>query len=284
MIAMSDRRRIVRFGPYEADLHTRELRRHGVRVPLQQQPFLILEVLLDNPGELVTREQLHQAIWPQGTYVSFERGLTSAMRKVRQALDERAESPAFIETLPGRGYRFIAPVSLDHDAASAPRAGMRWLMRVAAILLVGWFEGGVGPKTLAAERLAAAEELSAYACLLKSQGRFEEGLRAIQKAHAIAPESARFTAEVGLHLHATHHYDEEMAMLLQAVRQDVRSPDAWMHLGLGYARRSRFDQAVAALERAQEVSGGERARYWLTWAQKQQRAAAPPLVTTTPSL
>ncbi len=273
MSGMDERRPIVRFGPYEADLHTRELRRHGVRVPLQQQPFLILEALLKQPGDLVTREQLHQAIWPQGTYVSFERGLTSAMRKVRQALDDHAESATFIETLPGRGYRFIAPVSIGDPAASAPRAGMRWLARIAAVLLLGWFEGGVGPNTLAAERLAAAEELSAYACLLKSQGRFEEGLMAIRKAHALAPESARFTAEVGLHLHATRRYDDEMAMLLQAVRQDARSPDAWLHLGLGYARRSKFDEAVAALERASQISNGQRAQYWLQWA-KAERAAA----------
>ncbi len=270
---MIERRPVVRFGPYEADLHTRELRRRGERVPLQQQPFLLLEVLLENPGELVTREELHRAIWPQGTYVSFERGLTSAMRKVRHALDERAESPTFIETLPGRGYRFMAPVSLDRRDASAPRAGSRWLTRVAAALMIGWFEGGVGPNTLAAERLAAAEELSAYACQLKSQGRFEEGLLAIRKAHAIAPEWARFTAEVGLHLHAARRYDDEMAMLLQAVRQDGRSPDAWLQLGLGYARRSKFDEAVAALERASQISNGQRAQYWLQWARAERAVA-----------
>jgi len=270
---MSERPPIARFGPYEADLHTRELRRHGVRVPLQQQPFLILEALLKSPGELVTREQLHHTIWPKGTFVAFERGLTSAMRKVREALDERAASPTFIETMPGRGYRFIAPVSVVDRAASDPRGGTRWLARVAAVLIVGYFEGGIGPNTLAAERLAAAEELSAYACLLKSQGRFEEGLVAIRKAHAIAPESARFTAEVGLHLHATHRYDDEMAMLFQAVRQDGRSADAWLHLGLGYARRARFDEAVDALERARQISNGERAQYWLQWARAQRRAS-----------
>lgn len=276
MITMSERPPIVRFGPYEADLHTRELRRDGVRVHLQQQPFLILEALLKNPGELVTREQLRDAIWPKGTFVAFERGLTSAMGKVREALDEHADSPRFIETLTGRGYRFKVQVSRVEPTASKPDADRRWLARVAAVLIVGCFQGGIGLHPLAAERLAAAEELSAYACLLKSQGRFEEGLVAIRKAHAISPESARFTAEVGLHLHATRRYDEEMVMLIQAVRQDGRSADAWLHLGLGYARRARFDQAIDALERARDVSNGERAEYWLRWARAQQRLTSRP--------
>jgi tetratricopeptide (TPR) repeat protein len=240
---MSERPPILRFGPYEADLFT--------------------------------REELHRAIWPKGTFVAFERGLTSAMRKVREALDERAESPVYIETLTGRGYRFMAPVSAVERAPVNHSGRTRWLAPVAAVLLVGFGEGSVGPNTLAAERFAAAEELSAYACLLKSQGRFEEGLAASRKAHAIAPESARFTAEVGLHLHATLRYDDEMVMLLRAVRQDGRSPDAWLHLGLAYARRARFDEAIDALERASQMSNGERAQYWLHWARAQQRAVIP---------
>lgn len=271
---MNERPPIIRFGAYQADLHTGELRRQGVRVPLQQQPFVVLAMLLKNSGELVTREHLHHAIWPTGTFVAFERGLTSAMRKVREALNERADSPTYIETLPGRGYRFIAPATIVDRAALAPRTAARWPTRVAAALIVGSLSGAIGPNTLAAERLAAAEELSAYACLLKSQGRFEEGLAAIRTAHAIAPESARFTAEVGLHLHATHRYDDEMAMLLRAVRQDARSADAWLHLGLGYARRAKFVEAVDALERAHLVSNGQRAEYWLQWARAQERLAS----------
>jgi DNA-binding winged helix-turn-helix (wHTH) protein len=267
---MEGRKPIVTFGGFEADLHTRELRRNGVRVPLQQQPFLILELLVGQPGELVTREQLRRAIWPQGTFVAFERGLTSAMRKVREALGDRADHPVYIETLTGRGYRFIAPVTI-----AAPRPSRLespgWIARVAAVLIVGLSEGGVGPNTLAAERLAAADELSAYACLLKSQGRVEESLAAIRKAHAIAPESARITAEVGLHLHAARRYDDEMTMLTAAVRQDGGSAAAWLHLGLGYARRSQFDDAVRALERAVQISrSDDRIRYWLDWARAQR--------------
>ena len=272
---MNPRAPIVRFGPYEADLHTKELRRHGVLVPLQRQPFLILEALLKAPGELVSREELRQLIWAKGTFVAFERGLTSAMGKVREALDDRADSPVFIETLKGRGYRFMAEVSVADAAAVETRAQRRWTARIAAVLLMGLVEGGVGPDTMSAERLAAADQLSKYACLLKSQGRVEEGLAAIQRAHALAPESARFTAEVGLHLHAARRYDDEMAMLLRAVRQDGRSAEAWLHLGLGYARRSRFGEAVAALERATLVSNDDsQSQFWLEWAREQARASA----------
>lgn len=259
---------MIKFGSYEADLHTRELRRDGVRVALQLQPFLVLEVLLNRAGDLVTREELRKAIWPDGTYVSFDRGLTSAMRKVREALEERADAPVFIETLTGRGYRFIAPVSVVEPVLAQRQDRPRWIAQMAAVLIMGLSEGGIGPNTMATERLAAAEQLSAYACLLKSQGRFEEGLAAIEQAHAIAPESARFTAEVGLHLHATRRYVEEMEMLQRAVRQDAGSADAWLQLGLGYARRSDFDQAIPALERAQHLSSEH--SYWLNWARNQR--------------
>ena len=268
------RKPLIRFGPFEADLHTRELHRNGVRVPLQQQPFLVLELLLSRPGDLVSRDELRRAVWPQGTYVSFERCLTSAIRKVREALGEHADSPRFIETMTGRGYRFIAAVTIHDGITPAGATRGKWLAPMAALLIVSLSEGVLGPSPMAAERLAAAEDLSAYACLLKSQGRFEEGLAAIRKAHAIAPEVARFTAEVGLHLHAARRYDDEMSMLLAAVRQDARSAEAWMHLGLGYARRSRFESAVPALERAVRLSRGATARHWLDWARAQQAAAS----------
>jgi DNA-binding winged helix-turn-helix (wHTH) protein len=268
---MNARKPVVTFGPFEADLHTRELRRGGERVPLQQQPFLILEMLVSRPGDLVTRDQLRRSVWPDGTYVSFERSLTSAVRKIREALGDRADTPIFIETLTGRGYRFIAPVNVAAPVATRQPV-LGWMAKVAAVLILGLSEGGVGLNTLAAERLEAAHALSAYACLLKSQGRFEEGLRAIQRAHAIAPESARITAEVGLHLHAARRYDEEMAMLWSAVNQDRASADAWLHLGLGHARRSNFDEAVAALEQAATVARDDgRVRYWLEWARTESR-------------
>lgn len=102
--------RVVRFGVFEADLASGELRRNGVRIRLQVQPFQILAALLDPPGELVRREDLRLKLWTANTFVDFEHGLNNAVNRLREALGDSAEAPRFIETLPRRGYRFIAPV------------------------------------------------------------------------------------------------------------------------------------------------------------------------------
>lgn len=100
----------VRFGVFELDLRAGELRKQGVRIRLQDQPLLILQALLERPGEIVTREELKAKIWPEGTFVDFDHGLHSAMKRLRDALGDSADTPRFIETLARRGYRFIAPV------------------------------------------------------------------------------------------------------------------------------------------------------------------------------
>src|SRR4051812_7946747 len=99
----------VRFGVFEVDLHTRELRRQGARIKLQDQPFQVLEALIERPGGLVTRDELRHRIWGGDTFVDFDQGLNRAVNKLREALGDAAETPRFIETLPRRGYRFIAP-------------------------------------------------------------------------------------------------------------------------------------------------------------------------------
>ena len=109
---------IVRFGAYEADLLSGELRKSGIRLKLQDRPFQILAILLEQPGIVVTREQLQKRLWPEDTFVDFEHGLNTAINKLRDALSDQADNPRFIETLPKRGYRFVAPVSVS----SAPRA------------------------------------------------------------------------------------------------------------------------------------------------------------------
>ncbi len=103
--------RAVRFGLFELDLETRELRKSGVRVKLHDQPLQILEMLLERPGAIVTREELQRKLWPEGTFVDFDLSLNSAIKKLRQALNDDSENPRFIETLYRRGYRFIAPVN-----------------------------------------------------------------------------------------------------------------------------------------------------------------------------
>ena len=102
---------VIRFGPFEADLYTRELRRNGRKLRLQEQPFQVLAMLLERPGELVTREQIRARLWPQDTFVDFDHGLNAAVRRLREALNDNAGTPRFVETLRRRGYRIIAPVS-----------------------------------------------------------------------------------------------------------------------------------------------------------------------------
>ena len=110
---------LVRFGAFELDLRTGELRRSGVRIHLADQPFQVLRTLLDRPGDLVTREELRQRLWAAETFVDFERGLNAAVRRLRDALGDSADVPRFVETLPRRGYRFIAPVSRQPEAQKA---------------------------------------------------------------------------------------------------------------------------------------------------------------------
>src|SRR5881409_881935 len=100
----------IRFGIFEVDPQAGELRRQGLKIKLQEQPFQILVVLLERPGEVVAREQLQKRLWPEDTFVDFDRGLNRAINKLREALSDNSENPRFIETVPRRGYRFIAPV------------------------------------------------------------------------------------------------------------------------------------------------------------------------------
>ena len=101
---------VLRFGPFEADLEAGQLRKNGVRVKLPQQPFQVLVCLLERPGRVVTREALIAELWPTGTVVEYEHSLGTAINKIRQALDDSAHNPEFVETLPRRGYRFLVPV------------------------------------------------------------------------------------------------------------------------------------------------------------------------------
>ena len=102
---------LYRFGVFELDLNSGELRRNGVRQKIQDQPFHVLFALLDHPGEIVTREELQHALWPADTYVDFETGLNTAIKRLREVLGDSAENPTFIGTIPKRGYRFLAAVN-----------------------------------------------------------------------------------------------------------------------------------------------------------------------------
>jgi DNA-binding winged helix-turn-helix (wHTH) protein len=148
---------IVRFGTFEMDLHGRELRKRGLKVRLQDQPFQVLEALVTRPGDLVSREELRRCVWPEDTFVEFDHALNTAVKKIRYALGDDACTPRYVETVPRRGYRFIAPVSgapsepsaRDKDAPETREAGPRRLTGVpggilimAAGLVLGFLAGG----------------------------------------------------------------------------------------------------------------------------------------------
>ncbi len=103
----------VRFGVFELDTRTRELRKNGLRLKLPEQSIQILAMLLERPGELVTREELPKKVWPNDTVVEFDHSINAAIKRLRQALGDTAESPRFLETLPRRGYRFVYPVRTE---------------------------------------------------------------------------------------------------------------------------------------------------------------------------
>src|ERR1035438_5449138 len=107
----------LRFDVYEADPRSGELRKHGVRIALEERPFRALLILLRRPNELVTREELQKQLWPPDTFVDFDHGLNTAIRKVRLALNDRASEPRFIGTVGRRGYRFLAVVEQVSGAA-----------------------------------------------------------------------------------------------------------------------------------------------------------------------
>ena len=120
MTESPSRARIARFGVFELDSRTGELRKRGIRVHLQEQPFQVLAMLVERAGDLVTRDELKQRLWSDSVFVDFEQGLNNAVAKIRTALGDSAESPRFVETLERRGYRFIASVEWapeGHQAA-----------------------------------------------------------------------------------------------------------------------------------------------------------------------
>jgi len=113
--------RVLRFGAFDVDLRACQLRKHGLKIKLQGQTFDILNVFLENPGQLVTRDDLRRRMWPDGTFVDFGNSLNTAVNKLREALGDSASNPRYVETLPRRDYRFIASVEAVEQAAGLPR-------------------------------------------------------------------------------------------------------------------------------------------------------------------
>lgn len=164
---------VFRFGPYQVDRQTGELDGDGRRLKLQVQPLQVLVALLERPGEVVTREDLRQKLWSGDTFVDFDNSVNIAIRKLRQALNDNATDPRFIETLPKRGYRFIAPVEpsiADESAAPAPPAGLAALPKPAL-----WWRRLAASGGLAVAVLAVL--WSAYIVLARLGGPVSAGVR-----------------------------------------------------------------------------------------------------------
>ena len=165
---------VFRFGSFEADLGASELRRNGIRLKLQSQPFRVLALLLQHPGQILTREELQQDLWPSGTFVDYEQGLATAVNKARDALGDSSANPRFIETVPRCGYRFIAPVttvlreSPEPALPARPPGGSRRIRiyliaavaALAGLVLAGWLLHKPNPRHIESLAVLPLHDLS----------------------------------------------------------------------------------------------------------------------------
>src|SRR5215471_3452991 len=167
MASPAGQRNVFRFGLFEADSGSGQLLKQGTHVRLQDQPFRMLILLLERPGEVVTREELRERLWPENTFVEFDNGLNVAVRKIRDALGDDADNPRFVETVPRRGYRFIAPVSIKTATAGPPQELPQPGQPAARSPAGAATSGMVTPRASAAKYfLAAAVVVVAIGCAL----------------------------------------------------------------------------------------------------------------------
>src|ERR1700686_5260261 len=150
---------MLRFGIFEVDLRSGELRKQGARIKLQEQPFLVLKALLARPGEIVTREELRSQIWSADTFVDFDNSLNTSINKLREALGDSAESPRFIETVPRRGYRFIAPVTGDNRKKAALTPAWKIVVSVTVVAVAAVLAGGLFWRSRQARRLTEKDTI-----------------------------------------------------------------------------------------------------------------------------
>jgi len=169
MEAPSQPGEVVLFGLFQLDLRTRELHKAGAKVKLQDQPFRVLVVLVERAGQVVSREELRQNIWPSDVYVAFDQGLNNAIKKVRDALGDSAENPRFVETVAKQGYRFLAPVNVvqPHPAEPITQVGLRTIRKAvligltatsmfAALVYWAWYRPAVNARLPSSERVVLA--------------------------------------------------------------------------------------------------------------------------------
>ncbi len=230
MSQLATPRRILCFGSFEVDLASGELRRQGLKISLQDQPFRLLALLLERAGEVVTREELRDKLWPADTFVDFDHSLNTAVRKLREALGDSAETPRYVETLARRGYRFVAPVAQDVPSLPPPpaarlRSSARRALVIAAVLssaalVAHWAGGRPKPRTQPGRRLTLAvlplDNLSGDA----DQEYLSDGLteEMITQLGRLEPDRLRVTARSSTWKYK--HADRDIDRLRQELRAD----------------------------------------------------------------
>ena len=237
-------RSVVRFGVYEVDPHAGELRRNGVKIKLQEQPFQVLTMLLERPGEVISREELQRRLWPADTFVDFDHSLNAAIKRLRDALRDSADNPRFVETLARRGYRFVAPVAgtLLNDrktevlARPGPGYVARWvagtLLIVGVCMVVGWHvvRSTSATPALRERRLTAnSPDLPVYNAAISPNGKFlaYSDPRGVFLRALDTEESHPLSVPEGFRVHGLSWLPDGAHLLVTAVDGPMERPSLW---------------------------------------------------------
>jgi len=229
---------------YEVDPHAGELRRNGVKIKLQEQPFQVLTMLLERPGEVISREELQRRLWPADTFVDFDHSLNAAIKRLRDALRDSADNPRFVETLARRGYRFVAPVAgavpgdQKTEGIARPRPGYvaRWvagtLLVVGVSLVVGWHVAHSTPAApaLRERRLTAnSPDLPVYNAAISPNGKFlaYSDPRGVFLRALDTEESHPLSVPEGFRVHGLSWLPDGAHLLVTAVNGPMERPSLW---------------------------------------------------------
>lgn len=252
---------VIRFGIFEVDLRAGELRRNGFKVRLQDQPFQVLAMLLERPGEIVTREELHARLWSSDTFVDFDHGLNAAVKRLRDALGDSADNPRFVETLARRGYRFMLPVGTTSGQVAAVTPGPRhaWALYVGAFLVVVAaiaFGLNIGLRASRALQPALPRELRltansadvpVYSAAISPDGRYLAYVdpRGTFLREISTDESHALPLPEGFRVHFLGWFPDGTHLLAEAVAGDDERASLWNIPILGGVPRRLVDDAEA---------------------------------------
>ena len=235
---------VVKFGVYEVDPHAGELRRNGVKIKLQEQPFQVLTMLLERPGEVISREEMQRRLWPADTFVDFDHSLNAAIKRLRDALRDSADNPRFVETLARRGYRFVAPVAGviqsggKAEVLARPGRGhiAGWVagtvVLVAVCMVVGWHVGHSSSPTpvLRERRLTAnSPDLPVYNAAISPNGKFlaYSDPRGVFLRALDTEESHPLSVPEGFRVHGLSWMPDGAHLLVTAVNGPMERPSLW---------------------------------------------------------